>query len=108
MIELLDRAELILYSYRNIAMFFFSATAFIWAVIKIWMSISKSIGDKANLNQRQEFQGGYFDVGEKRHDQYLEIHRQTLNMYVELKTAYVEQENKALNAEIARLHKTPV
>ena len=63
------------------------------------------IWDKARLDQRQEFQGGYFDVGEKRHDKYLDDHMKMLNMYVELKTAYLEHENKALNAEIARLKK---
>lgn len=90
--------ETTLAAYRNIAMFFFSSVAFIWAMIKICLSIYSAIANKAKLGQRHEFQAGYFDTQEARYDR-------LLDMYTELKKDFCELENKALNAEIARLNK---
>lgn len=104
MIELLDRAELILYSYRNIAMFFFSTVGFIWASIKIWLSVAKSIGDKANLSQRHKFQAGYFDTQELRYDRQEAKYDKVIILINGIKDDFCEFEKKALKSEISRLN----
>lgn len=95
-IEAMNPVEQFFFDWRYTAAAFFSSMSFIWVAVKIWLSMAKSIGDKANLSQRHEFQAGYFDTQELRYDR-------LLDMITELKKDFCGLENKALNAEIARL-----
>ena len=92
----MNEVEIFFATYKNTAWAFFSSIAFIWAMIKICLSIYRAIENRAKLGQRHEFQAGYFDTQEARYDR-------LLDMYTELKKDFCELENKALNAEIARL-----
>jgi len=82
--------------YEKTAWAFFSTVAFLWAAIKIALTAYKYISNRANLNQRHEFQAGYFDIQEARHDKMLGI-------YIELKSDFIALENKSLKADIKRL-----
>ncbi len=68
---------------------------------KLALSAYNAISNKAKLDQRQEFQAGYFDTQEARYDRLLDKHDDMLNRYVKLekqlsslKTAFVVQIKK--------------
>ncbi len=85
---MIEEVELFFATYKNTAWAFFSSVAFIWAMIKIGLSVYKAIANRANLAQRHKFQAGYFDTQEARYDKLLDKHDKLIDKYVTLEGKY--------------------
>lgn len=85
MTEYFQDVETFLATWRNTALFVFSATAFIYSIIRISKSLYDWISDREKAKQRHEFQAGYFDVQEQRFNDMLAKYDTLRNAYWKLK-----------------------
>lgn len=79
--ELLADIEQFFTTYKNTAWAFFTSFGFLWIVTRLALSAYNAISNKAKLDQRQEFQAGYFDIQEARYDRLLDKYDDLLDKY---------------------------
>lgn len=95
-IECLDIAEAFFARYRNTAYATGTLLALTGLSVTLYKLHIKKVLERGNLDLRQEFQAGYFDTQETRHDT-------MLNHYTNLSEKIHAMETRALNAEIKEL-----